>query len=76
MSVISRLDEQVEAIIIAPIAGKGEAQNKRAPPQAGDKTDGSQTSERSQGATERAIDNRERATKNHAQPNELPVWLL
>ena len=76
MSVIGRLDEQVEAIIIAPVAEKGKQRNETQQSQDEDKPVRSHTPTQSRSETERVSDDQERAANNRAQENELPVWLL
>jgi hypothetical protein len=76
MSVIGKLDEQVEAIIIAPVAGKGEKLNRKEQNQRQDKPSRSHNSEQSGSENESANGRQEGAANNRAQKNELPVWLL
>lgn len=76
MSVIGRLDEQVAAIIIAPVAGKGEKPDRKEPSQRQDQQPRSHNSEPTRSESEPAPERQEPAANHHAQENELPVWLL
>jgi hypothetical protein len=65
MSVIGRLDEQTDAVLISPLAKKREREEKVAPDSPESAT--SQTARETDPAKDRSADER-RAT--------LPVWLL
>jgi hypothetical protein len=67
MSVIGRLDEQVDAVLIAPLARKGEKDASTAQPH--ENTSRSQTATGTTRETEDSND-------TPARRDELPVWLL
>ncbi len=70
MSVIGRLDEQVDAVLIAPLARKGEGQApQRCAAEPHENIEQPRTATRTEGETEDAESTR-------ARRDELPVWLL
>ena len=76
MSVIGRLDDQVDALIISPIKKRGARQTdeEETPPQQPTKTTEQArpvASEKSQAAQSHKHSERESSA-----PDELPVWLL
>jgi hypothetical protein len=76
MSVIGRLDDQVDALIISPIKKRGAQQTEEeaTPPQQPAKTtDQARTvdSEKS-----RAAEGHKHSERESSAPNEIPVWLL
>jgi hypothetical protein len=69
MSVIGRLDEQVDAVLIAPLARKGEGQARTSAAEPHENIEQPRTATRTESEKEDS-DNR------RARHDELPVWLL
>lgn len=76
MSVIGRLDDQVDALIISPLKKRGAQQNEEhaTPPQQPTRT----TDQSNPVASEesQAAQSHKHSERESSAPDELPVWLL
>ncbi len=69
MSVIGRLDEQVESILIRPLDSDRRAAAR-------ERHDSSDEPKRSSNDGEKALDETDDLQEKHSRREELPVWLL
>jgi len=76
MSVIGRLDDQVDALIISPLKKRGAQQNEEeaSPPQQPAKT--TEQTKPVASLKSQAAQSHKHSEQESSAPNELPVWLL